>query len=99
MVDVDHATPVEGLAPVGHHQINVVAFGQFLQLCVDRREGNSTSVLRDQTVKVLSAHEALHLAEGTDHLAALGGISRRSHTGSLAALACFLERFQVTYLE
>jgi hypothetical protein len=50
-----------------------------------------TTVLDDESVKVLGAHEALDSAQDADHLASLRRISSRSHGQSLAGGPCFLE--------
>jgi len=88
---VDDASAIQRFTPVRHHHVHLAAFSELLQLRVDRGERDLTTVLDDESVKVLGAHEALDSAQDADHLASLRRISSRSHGQSLAGGPCFLE--------
>jgi hypothetical protein len=79
MVGVDHAAPIEALATVGHDDIDVVRKSQGLELGVDRRERDSSTVASDERVELLGTNEALDAAQHTHDFAALGRISSRTH--------------------
>ena len=84
MVRVDHATPIEAFSAVGHHDVDLTIEDEFLQLGVDGREGDMAAVALDQRVEILSADEALHLAENPNDITALSSVSRGGHGTSLS---------------
>jgi len=83
VVRVVHATPIEGLAAIGHHHVDLVGVGEFLELAVHRGQGHLTPVAHDESVQILGADEALDPLQGADDLSALAGVSRHGHDNSV----------------
>jgi len=86
VVGVDHASPVEGLAAVGHDDIDLIGEREGLELGIDSRERDAATVSRDEGVQLLGADKALDAAKHADDFTALGCISLRGHGFSVPAL-------------
>lgn len=79
VVRIDNAPAIEALAAVGHDHVDVTGLDQSFQLRVHGGEGDLATVLHDESVQVLGAHEAPDPAQDSYDLTALGGISCRTH--------------------
>ena len=71
VVLIDHASSVEGFASFGHHDVDVAAGHQLLQLGVDRRERDRGAVAQNEGVQFLGTDEALDARQHAEDLAAL----------------------------
>ena len=79
VVRVNDAAPIEALAPIGHHDVDLARRRERLQLGVDRRERDLAPVAGDEGVEFLRADEALEVTQGPDDLTALGGVASCAH--------------------
>jgi zinc/manganese transport system substrate-binding protein len=86
VVGVDDAPAIEGLTAIGHHDVDLAARNQSLQLGVDRGERDLAAVSHDEGVKVLGTHETLHPTEDSDDFTTLGGIPGGDHGPSLPSI-------------
>jgi hypothetical protein len=75
MVGFDDTTPVETLAPIGHHDVDLSVLEEFLELRVDGRERDVAAVAPDEGVQFLGADESLDLAQNPDDFPALDRVS------------------------
>ena len=91
VVRLDDASSIEAFAAVGHHDIDFAIFDQFLQLRVDRRQGDPPAVSFDQRMEFLGTHEALQLAQDANDLSPLHRISGRGH-GFIVVVVSLLSR-------
>jgi len=86
VVGAVHAAPVERLAAVGHHGVDLLGVAEFLELAVHRRQRYFTTVAHDQFVQVLGADESLDPFQGADDLTSLIGVSSDGHGASVVVV-------------
>jgi hypothetical protein len=75
VVRFDDAASIQALAAIGHYDVDVTVLHEFLELGVDGRQGDVTTVALDEGVKSLGADETGNLAQNSDDFSALDGVS------------------------
>ncbi len=96
VVGLDDATTIETFAAVGHHHVHLAVLDQLLQLGIDRRQRDSSTVSFDERMEFLGAHEALELTEDADDLSSLHRISGRGHRFIVVVAGLLSGRFLLT---
>jgi len=85
MVGLVAAPAILRLAPIGHHDVDLTALGELLELAVHRGERDFAASAHDHVVQFLGADEAPHPFQGTNDLATLGGVTRDTHVSIVVA--------------